>query len=160
MDSFNTFNLEREKFANFVVDFVSRDTFIFFRDKKKHPLDRGCIRLLSLYSYIFFDASHETKPSIQEMGLFLDKGNDIASLYQDACYWYDRWKGMDDEARCISFCEELNSVILKKAREVSTDSWLLLPDFRARRDGVRRRVRFEDGLFSDEKEKISSTFSA
>ncbi len=160
MDPFNTFSLEREKFANFVVDFVSRDTFVFFRGKKKHPLDRGCIRLLSLYSYIFFDASHETKPSIQEMGLFLDKGNDVASLYQDACYWYDRWRGMDEETRCISFCEELNSVILKKAREVSADAWLLLPDFRARRDGVRRKVHFEDVFFYDEKGENTSSFSA
>ena len=160
MDPLNLFNLEREKFANFVVDFVSRDTFIFFRGKKSHPLDRGCIRLLSLYSYIFFDASHGVKPSIQEIGLFLEKGNDTASLYRDACYWYDRWKKLDETARCVSFCEELNSIILKKAREVNTDAWLLLPDFRARREGVRRKVHFEENVFLEEKTKISSSHSA
>ena len=157
MNSFDSFSTGRENFANFVVDFVSRDTFIFFRGKKSHPLDRGCIRLLSLYSYIFFDAFHGVKPSIQEIGLFLENGGDIASLYQDACYWYDRWKGMNEQDRCVSFCEELNSIILQKAREISTDSWLLLPDFRARRESVRRKVSFDGEIFSESQEKILSS---
>ncbi len=153
MEPFDMFSLEREKFANFVVDFVSRDTLVYFRGKKSHPLDRGCIRLLSLYSYIFFDASHETKPSIQEIGLFLDEGSDIASLYQDACYWYDRWKNTEEEIRCTSFCEGLNSIILQKAREVSSDAWLLLPDFRGRKESVRRKVNFDNGLPTEKMEE-------
>ncbi len=156
MNPLDLFNLEREKFANFVFNFVTKDTLIYFRGKKEHPIDKGCIKLLGLYSYVFFDASHGVKPTIPEIGLFLEQSGDIASLYQDACYWFDRWrKNDDDRARCDSFCEELNSIVLKKAREVSKDDWLLLPDFRARREEVRKKVLFEESQFLEEKDEFS-----
>lgn len=161
MNPLDLFNLEREKFANFVFDFVSKDTLIYFRGKKEHPIDQGCIKLLGLYSYVFFDASNGVRPSIPEIGLFLEGGGDIASLYQDACYWFDRWRKNEDVlARCDSFCEELNSILLKKAREVCEDAWLLLPDFRARREEVRKKVSCDEGKILEGKDDFSLPCSA
>ena len=152
MTCLDTFSVEREKFATFVVNLVSRDTATFYRGKKAFPIDQECVRLISLYSYVFFDASHGIKPTIQELGLFLEKGDDIASLYQDACYWYQRWNKSEESIRCYSFCEELNSLVQKKAREVCSSSWLLLPDFRGRREEIRRNAAFIEGENIGEKE--------
>ena len=150
MADLDLFSLEREKFATFVVNLVSRDTATFYRGKKIYPIDEECIRLIGLYSYIFFDASHGVKPTIQEIGFFLEKGGDIASFYQDACYWYERWRRADEGSRSCSFCEELNALVLKKAKEISNSNWLLLPDFRARREDIRRKALFFKG---EEKEE-------
>ena len=149
MEPADSFNLEREKFATFVVNLVSKDTATFYRGKKEYPIDKECATLLSLYSYIFFDATHGVKPTIEEIGLFLEKGGDIASLYQDACYWYDRWRKSEEKIRCLSFCEELNSLILMKARKMTNEAWLLLPDIRARREDIRRKARFADPVLMD-----------
>ena len=152
MTCLDTFSTEREKFATFVVNLVSRDTATFYRGKKAFPIDQECIRLISLYSYVFFDATHGIKPTIQELGLFLERGGDIASLYQDACYWYERWNKVEEGIRCYSFCEELNSLVLQKAKGVCTSSWILLPDFRARREEIRRNVSFGEGENLGEKD--------
>ncbi len=142
MNVSDIFSSERERFATFVVNLVSRDTATFYRGKKAYPIDKDCIRLISLYSYVFFDATHGAKPSIPELGLFLQKGDDVASLYQDACYWFERWNKAEEDERCRSFCEELNSLILSKAKAMCRDPWILLPDFRARREDFRRKARY------------------
>lgn len=139
MEDKQDFEQKREKFATFVNDLIHREVSIFFPLKKDYPLDEEFLRLSSFYSFLLFDAYHKRKPSLPEVGLFLT-GGDVAPLFQDALYWFSSWTqaGLDDSLS--SFCERINGLILKKAREKSSAPWLLLPDFRGRAGTISRQL--------------------
>ena len=149
MDDFVSFATERERFATFVFDLVNQDTAVFYRGKKKYPIDQGFARILCFLSFVFYDASFRRKPTLPEIGLFLERNGDIAPLYSDACYWYERWAALMEEERCASFCDELNKLLLRKAKKATSSPWILLPDLRARREDIRRKVHAK--MLSEEK---------
>lgn len=134
------FGGKRDQFAVFVTNLVNNETATFYRGRKRYPVDGDCVRLLCFYAFVFFDACFNKKPILQEIGLFMDKEKDVAPLFQEACYWFEKWSGCSEEERCTLFCEKLNDLILKKAREVDDASYILLPDLRARREEIRRAV--------------------
>lgn len=144
-----SFEERRESFTSFVNDLIHREVSIFFPLKKDYPLDDEFRRLCSFYSFLLFDAFHNKKPSLPEVGLFLDAGGDAGRLLQDALYWFSTWTGKGLEGSLFSFCERINELILKKAREKCTAPWLLLPDVRGRVGTISRRLQKDGGMGND-----------
>ncbi|MCI5940448.1 MAG: hypothetical protein SPI62_02740 [Candidatus Enteromonas sp.] len=131
---------ERENFALFVSELIQQEVSLFFPLKKDYPVDDQLLLSSSFFSFILFDAFHQVKPTLSEVGLFLEGKKDIGDLYQTALYWYQVWNESDFNGSLQSFCCKINEIVQKKARSKTDAPWILLPDFRGRKRTLFRKL--------------------